>query len=110
MPNANRYPRPVRNGRAFSKECMTICDRSLIADHQDVAPAFGNGPEVFLHVADGWPAANVAVMRPHRNHLRVVDHAHPEEQYARIKDSLPVQRGNVSLTNLQVLRTQCCLR
>jgi hypothetical protein len=24
-----------------------------------------------------------------------------EEQYARIKDSLPVQRGNVSLTNLQ---------
>ncbi len=25
-----------------------------------------------------------------------------EEQYARIKDSLPVQRGNVSLTNLQV--------
>ena len=26
-----------------------------------------------------------------------------EEQYARIKDSLPVQRGNVSLTNLQVL-------
>src|SRR5579863_5870854 len=26
-----------------------------------------------------------------------------EEQYARIKDSLPVQRGNVSLTKLQVL-------
>ena len=26
-----------------------------------------------------------------------------EEQYARIKNSLPVQRGNVSLTNLQVL-------
>jgi transposase len=26
-----------------------------------------------------------------------------EEQYARIKDSLPVQRGNVRLTNLQVL-------
>jgi transposase len=26
-----------------------------------------------------------------------------EEQYARIKDSLPVQRGHVSLTNLQVL-------
>jgi transposase len=26
-----------------------------------------------------------------------------EAQYARIKDSLPVQRGNVSLTNLQVL-------
>src|SRR6202044_170465 len=26
-----------------------------------------------------------------------------EEQYVRIKDSLPVQRGNVSLTNLQVL-------
>ena len=26
-----------------------------------------------------------------------------EQQYARIKDSLPVQRGNVSLTNLQVL-------
>ncbi len=26
-----------------------------------------------------------------------------EEQYARIKDSLPLQRGNVSLTNLQVL-------
>jgi len=26
-----------------------------------------------------------------------------EEQYARIKESLPVQRGNVSLTNLQVL-------
>ena len=26
-----------------------------------------------------------------------------EEQYARIKDSLPVQRGNVSLTNLQVV-------
>src|SRR6202007_3413771 len=26
-----------------------------------------------------------------------------EEQYARIKDRLPVQRGNVSLTNLQVL-------
>jgi transposase len=26
-----------------------------------------------------------------------------EEQYARIKDNLPVQRGNVSLTNLQVL-------
>ena len=26
-----------------------------------------------------------------------------EEQYARIKDSLPVQRGNVSLTNLQIL-------
>jgi transposase len=26
-----------------------------------------------------------------------------EEQYARLKDSLPVQRGNVSLTNLQVL-------
>jgi transposase len=26
-----------------------------------------------------------------------------EEQYARIKDSLPVQRGNVSLTNLHVL-------
>ena len=25
------------------------------------------------------------------------------EQYARIKDSLPVQRGNVSLTNLQFL-------
>ena len=25
------------------------------------------------------------------------------EQYERIKDSLPVQRGNVSLTNLQVL-------
>ena|ERR1035441_4722753 len=26
-----------------------------------------------------------------------------KEQYSRIKDSLPVQRGNVSLTNLQVL-------
>jgi len=26
-----------------------------------------------------------------------------EEQYARIKDSLPVQRGNVRLTNVQVL-------
>ena len=26
-----------------------------------------------------------------------------EEQYVRIKDGLPVQRGNVSLTNLQVL-------
>ena len=26
-----------------------------------------------------------------------------EEQYARIKDSLPVQRGNVSLTNMEVL-------
>src|SRR5215217_7029819 len=26
-----------------------------------------------------------------------------EEQFARSKDSLPVQRGNVSLTNLQVL-------
>jgi hypothetical protein len=26
-----------------------------------------------------------------------------EEQYERIKGSLPVQRGNVSLTNLQVL-------
>src|ERR1700674_2672115 len=26
-----------------------------------------------------------------------------QEQYARIKDSLPVQRGNVSLTNVQVL-------
>ena len=26
-----------------------------------------------------------------------------EEQYARIKGSLPVQRGNVSLSNLQVL-------
>jgi transposase len=26
-----------------------------------------------------------------------------EEQYDRIKDSLPLQRGNVSLTNLQVL-------
>jgi transposase len=26
-----------------------------------------------------------------------------EEQYARIQDSLPVQRGNVSLSNLQVL-------
>lgn len=26
-----------------------------------------------------------------------------EEQYARIKDSLPVQRGNVKLSNLQVL-------
>ena len=26
-----------------------------------------------------------------------------EEQYGRIKDGLPVQRGNVSLTNLQVL-------
>jgi transposase len=26
-----------------------------------------------------------------------------EEQYARIKDGLPVQRGNVRLTNLQVL-------
>ena len=26
-----------------------------------------------------------------------------EEQYARIKGSLPVQRGNVSLTNLQLL-------
>jgi len=26
-----------------------------------------------------------------------------EEQYARIKDSLPVQLGNVSLTNLQAL-------
>src|SRR3954452_10964055 len=26
-----------------------------------------------------------------------------EEQYARIKDSLPVQRGNVSMSNLQVL-------
>jgi transposase len=26
-----------------------------------------------------------------------------EEQYARIKDSLPLQRGNVSLSNLQVL-------
>ena len=28
-----------------------------------------------------------------------------EEQYARIKDSLPVQRGNVSLSNLQFLNT-----
>ena len=27
-----------------------------------------------------------------------------EEQYARIKGSLPVQRGNVSLTNLQFLK------
>ena len=27
----------------------------------------------------------------------------PEEQYARIKSSLPVQRGNVSLSNLQLL-------
>jgi transposase len=26
-----------------------------------------------------------------------------EDQYARIKDSLPVQRGNVSLSNLQIL-------
>ena len=26
-----------------------------------------------------------------------------EEQYARIKDSLPVQRGNVSLSNLELL-------
>jgi transposase len=26
-----------------------------------------------------------------------------EEQYARVKDSLPVQRGNVSLSNLQFL-------
>jgi hypothetical protein len=26
-----------------------------------------------------------------------------EEQYSRIKDSLPVQRGNVSLNNLQML-------
>jgi hypothetical protein len=26
-----------------------------------------------------------------------------EEQYARIEDRLPVQRGNVSLTNLQFL-------
>jgi transposase len=26
-----------------------------------------------------------------------------DEQYARIKDSLPVQRGNVSLSNMQVL-------
>src|ERR1039458_2638804 len=26
-----------------------------------------------------------------------------KEQYSRIKDSLPVQRGNVSMTNLQVL-------
>src|SRR6202167_3298159 len=26
-----------------------------------------------------------------------------EEQYARIKDSMPVQRGNVSLSNLQFL-------
>ncbi|MDR5728979.1 MAG: IS5/IS1182 family transposase, partial [Terriglobia bacterium] len=26
-----------------------------------------------------------------------------EEQYAKIKDSLPVQRGNVSLSNLQLL-------
>ena len=26
-----------------------------------------------------------------------------EEQYARIKDNLPLQRGNVSLSNLQVL-------
>jgi transposase len=26
-----------------------------------------------------------------------------EEQYARIKDSLPIQRGNVRLSNLQVL-------
>ena len=26
-----------------------------------------------------------------------------EEQYGRIKNSLPTQRGNVSLTNLQVL-------
>ena len=26
-----------------------------------------------------------------------------EEQYERIKDALPVQRGNVSLSNLQVL-------
>ena len=26
-----------------------------------------------------------------------------EEQYLRIKDSLPVQRGNVSLSNLQIL-------
>ena len=28
-----------------------------------------------------------------------------EEQYVRIKDSLPVQRGNVSLTNLQFLNS-----
>ncbi len=28
-----------------------------------------------------------------------------EEQYARIKDSLPVQRGNVSLSNLQFLNS-----
>jgi transposase len=26
-----------------------------------------------------------------------------EAQYSRVKDSLPVQRGNVSLTNLEVL-------
>ncbi|HVC90430.1 MAG TPA: IS5/IS1182 family transposase, partial [Acidobacteriaceae bacterium] len=26
-----------------------------------------------------------------------------EEQYARIEESLPVQRGNVSLSNLQLL-------
>jgi len=26
-----------------------------------------------------------------------------EEQYARIKDNLPVQRGNLSLTDLEVL-------
>ena len=28
-----------------------------------------------------------------------------EEQYARIKDSLPVQRGNVSLSNLRFLNS-----
>ena len=32
-----------------------------------------------------------------------------EEQFARIKDSLPVQRGNVSLTNLQVLNAILCV-
>ena len=31
-----------------------------------------------------------------------------EEQYARIKDSPPVQRGNVSLTNLQAERDALC--
>jgi hypothetical protein len=29
----------------------------------------------------------------------------PKEQYAHIQDSLPVQRGNVRLTNLQALNT-----
>jgi len=29
------------------------------------------------------------------------------EQYERIKGSLPIQRGNVSLTNLQVLNAIC---